>query len=463
METLADRIARDGPLDELDAVGWAIRLAKRIEGMHALGVAHGSLSPSCILLDGRERDARARLLDVRRATPSLAYQSPERAAGGPISQADDAWALACTLYAALTGTPPFSGIDDDDLRQKIAASSPAPLAVFDVGDDDLQHIFDAAFARDLPDRTASVGVLRRKLEEWHPDPAVGALPGIDDDDSVTAALEEDDEDERTIMRPAPHALAMLTPSAVRPAAPPAPVPPPRASAPGMQISPLIGARPGAAARAVPAPATVPMPRASQPGAPAIPPARGSQPGAVPAARGSQPGFVPTARASQPGLVSAARGPQPGLTPSPRASQPGLVPPARASQPGLVPAARASQPGLVPPARASQPGLVPPARASQPGGFPPPSGPPAHLQGASFGDDEEDDDEKTMMRAMPQHLAPLLARDAARSGAFAAAPPAQSGSFAAARPRSPAPSLPRLRSCLPSRRTSSTTRRKRRRA
>ena len=49
METLADRISRDGPLNELDAVGWAIRLAKRIEALHALGVAHGSISPECVI------------------------------------------------------------------------------------------------------------------------------------------------------------------------------------------------------------------------------------------------------------------------------------------------------------------------------------------------------------------------------------------------------------------------------
>ncbi len=205
METLADRIAREGPLNELDAVGWAIRLAKRIEGMHALGVTHGSLSPSCLLIGATDRAARAQLVDVRRSSPSLSCQSPERVNGGGLSQADDTWALACTLYAALTGSSPFSGANDADVKQKIVASAPAPLAVFDVGDDDLQRIFDDAFARDIGDRTTSVAALRTALEEWHPDPNVGALPAVEEEEDAEPAgfSDDDDEDQRTIMRSSP--------------------------------------------------------------------------------------------------------------------------------------------------------------------------------------------------------------------------------------------------------------------
>ena len=32
VETFADRVARDGSLNELDAVGWALRLARTLEG-----------------------------------------------------------------------------------------------------------------------------------------------------------------------------------------------------------------------------------------------------------------------------------------------------------------------------------------------------------------------------------------------------------------------------------------------
>src|SRR6185295_7577024 len=133
----------------LDAIGWAIRLAKRLEALHALGVAHGSVSPTCVIAAGQDRNARAYLAEVQHTSPSPAYQSPERILGGDISAADDVWAVAATLYALLTGQSPFAGGSDAEVRQKIMAASPAPLAVFDVGDDDLQHILDRAFAREM--------------------------------------------------------------------------------------------------------------------------------------------------------------------------------------------------------------------------------------------------------------------------------------------------------------------------
>ncbi len=200
METLDERIARDGPVKELDAVGWAIRLAKRLEALHSLGVAHGSVSPACIVTAGADRTSRASIADVQTTASSLAYQSPERVLGGDLSPADDAWAVACTLYTALTGTSPFVGANDAETKQKILGGQPAPLAVYDVGDDDLQHIIDTALTRELAQRTATVTALRNALEEWHPDPGVGALAPLDDDED---AAEGEEEEMRTVMRAAP--------------------------------------------------------------------------------------------------------------------------------------------------------------------------------------------------------------------------------------------------------------------
>ncbi len=168
--------------------------------------------PACILTSGADRTSRAYIADVQLTTSSLAFQSPERVLGGDLSPADDTWAVACTLYTALTGTSPFAGANDSETKQKILGGSPAPLAVFDVGDDDLQHIIDNALVREIGGRTSTVTALRRSLEEWHPDPGVGALSPLDDDDAS-----EGDEDMRTVMRPAPAFL-----SAHKAAAAPAP-------------------------------------------------------------------------------------------------------------------------------------------------------------------------------------------------------------------------------------------------
>ena len=219
VETLDDRIARDGPIKELDAVGWAIRLAKRLEALHSLGVAHGSVSPACILTAGADRTSRACIADVQVTTTSIPFQSPERVLGGDLSPADDTWAVACTLYTALTGTSPFVGANDAETKQKILGGQPAPLAVYDVGDDDLQHILDSALARELAQRTSTVTALRGALEEWHPDPGVSALSPLDDDDDAS----EGEEDMRTVMRAAPAFLLDL-PRKAAPAPVAAPVP-----------------------------------------------------------------------------------------------------------------------------------------------------------------------------------------------------------------------------------------------
>ncbi|MFO0588100.1 MAG: hypothetical protein U0441_11200 [Polyangiaceae bacterium] len=375
METLADRIAREGPLNELDAVGWAIRLAKRIESMHALGVTHGSVSPQCVQIEGKDRTARAYLVDVRRTSTNVSYHSPERLNGGGLSVADDTWALASTLYCALTGSPPFSGANDAEVKQKVLTSSPAPLAVFDVGDDDLQRVFDDAFAREPSQRTSSIAALRRALEEWHPDPNVGGLPGLEDEDTG-GGDDDDEEDARTIMRTAPAALAKLDlgPPVAGGRAPmggPAAAPAPRAGAP------------------IPAPrAPIPAPRASSPG--------GGAP-AAPVGGGLAPFLQP-----RPGAAArAGAGPSGGL-PAP-----------------IAPAPRASSPGVRAP--------------SAPGGFPAPLGPPPELRDPPphSDDDDEDEDARTMMRAVPEHLSAVLGpRDAGRSGAFAAVPAGQSGAFPA---------------------------------
>jgi hypothetical protein len=179
LETLADRIARDGALNELDAVGWMIRLAQRLEAIHELGIAHGRVSPACVITASTDRSSRGVLADLRETPDNLSFQSPERlGAGAGVSPEDDAWALAATLYFVLTGKVPFAS--GSDARQSNPYGGVAPLAAFDVGDDDLQRVLDGAFARERATRTRSVAVLRGELERWHPDASAQFLPPLAD-------------------------------------------------------------------------------------------------------------------------------------------------------------------------------------------------------------------------------------------------------------------------------------------
>lgn len=223
METLADRIARDGPLNELDAVGWIIRLAKKLETMHARGLAHGGISPLAIKAAGVPRTSLGMLAPLGASPGRIAFYSPERVLQGGSSPADDTWATAATLFALLTGQSPFAAPDDDMTKAKVLASQASPLSMFDVGDDDLQHILDAAFVRDASQRASTMVALRQALESWHPDPQVRDLPPLADDQP-----DEDEEDERTVMRPAVSISALRSHAAKRAQAQPPAAPPPRA-------------------------------------------------------------------------------------------------------------------------------------------------------------------------------------------------------------------------------------------
>lgn len=195
METLAERITREGPINELDAVGWIVRLAKKLESMHARGLAHGAVCPEAMKTASSSRMSLGMLIPTGAIRNRLEYRSPERLDTEGMSPTDDAWSTAATLYTLITGSSPFAAGDDDTIRKKIRSGSIAPLSTFDVGDDDLQHILDAALNPSFAQRTRTLAAFREALEGWHPDSKVRELPPMVDDQP-----EDDDDDARTVMR-----------------------------------------------------------------------------------------------------------------------------------------------------------------------------------------------------------------------------------------------------------------------
>ncbi|MBK9266536.1 MAG: hypothetical protein IPM54_42955 [Polyangiaceae bacterium] len=195
METLAERIAREGPVNELDAVGWIVRLAKKLETLHARGLAHGGISPEALKTASTSRLSLGMLVPTGAVRNRMEFRSPERIDTEAASAADDTWSTAATLYALLTGASPFVAADDAAIQHKIRTGTFAPLSQFDVGDDDLQHVIESALSPSFANRTSTMAAFREALEAWHPDPKVRDLPPVADDQP------DDDEDERTVMRP----------------------------------------------------------------------------------------------------------------------------------------------------------------------------------------------------------------------------------------------------------------------
>lgn len=210
MNTLAVLVTQQGPLLPADAVGWAIRIAKRIELMHGSGRVHGNLSPESITVEGASPRGQGILLDLLRTDPS--YQSPERANGGPQSALDDAWAIATTLFTLLTGRPPYQGAPDENAIKRAITTTPAPrLAQFGVMDPTLNNILLAALAPEPAQRFPTAIALRQALESWSPDPSLAQLPPLEEDE---------DENQPTMVRGSPlDELPASTSSRVTTAAP----------------------------------------------------------------------------------------------------------------------------------------------------------------------------------------------------------------------------------------------------
>ena len=120
--SLSQRIKRDGPLAQQDALRIAEEMAGALQHAHSRGLVHRDIKPGNILIG---KDGVAKLADLglaRRVVDNLHgsgvgkavgtpyYISPEQARGE--SQIDiraDIYSLGATLYQAVTGQPPFDG------------------------------------------------------------------------------------------------------------------------------------------------------------------------------------------------------------------------------------------------------------------------------------------------------------------------------------------------------------------
>ena len=115
--TLKNTIAK-GPLPVTDAIACAAQVADGLAHAHAAGVIHRDIKPANLMFAG---DGSLKILDFGIAKiagekltrtglvlGTLAYMSPEQAAGGTLDHRTDLWALGVVFHEMLTGRPPFS-------------------------------------------------------------------------------------------------------------------------------------------------------------------------------------------------------------------------------------------------------------------------------------------------------------------------------------------------------------------
>nr|WP_243869937.1 serine/threonine-protein kinase [Amycolatopsis granulosa] len=136
---LASLVA-DGPIAPERALKLLDQVADALDCLHERGLVHLDVKPANVLVTSREA-AREHVyvadfgLTRRGATGhrtrggdflgSPTYAAPEHLRGEPLDGRTDQYALACVLYACLTGQPPFSGDVPAVIKGHLAVEPPA--------------------------------------------------------------------------------------------------------------------------------------------------------------------------------------------------------------------------------------------------------------------------------------------------------------------------------------------------
>jgi eukaryotic-like serine/threonine-protein kinase len=181
--TLAERLRREGPLPPAVVRRLALDVLAGLQEAHSHGIVHRDIKPANILFDGAGNAklgdfGAAHLLDFGQTQTggfigTLAYLSPEQISGSPLGPAADLYALAATLFEALTGRAPFLG---PDLVSQHLGASPPLLGHLRPG---LAPAFDETLSRALAktpaERFASAHAMAQAVAGWPLRP-VAALP-----------------------------------------------------------------------------------------------------------------------------------------------------------------------------------------------------------------------------------------------------------------------------------------------
>ncbi|HEY7482708.1 MAG TPA: serine/threonine-protein kinase [Gemmatimonadales bacterium] len=134
--TLKQAIAR-GPLPISEAVSCAAQVAGGLAHAHAAGVIHRDIKPANLMFTGDRvlkildfgiaKVAGEKLTRTGLVLGTLAYMSPEQAAGGVLDHRTDLWALGVVLHEMLTGRPPFAAASIELLFRAVRFEDPPPV------------------------------------------------------------------------------------------------------------------------------------------------------------------------------------------------------------------------------------------------------------------------------------------------------------------------------------------------
>jgi serine/threonine-protein kinase len=162
-ESLAEHVARRGPLPPQLTASIVNQLSDALAAAHAAAIIHRDLKPENIMFDPSEehvklldfgiaRDAEQAASDrLTRAgffVGTLQYVAPETLSGELVGESADIYSVATITYYLLTGEHPYTGRNPRVLFQQLLQESPRPLSQA-VHDREFHPAVEAAVMRSL--------------------------------------------------------------------------------------------------------------------------------------------------------------------------------------------------------------------------------------------------------------------------------------------------------------------------
>ena len=190
-ETLRDRLKREKQLSIEDVLQIAREVADALGYAHSVGVIHRDIKPENILFGAGHAMvadfgiARAvseaggkTLTETGLAVGTPAYMSPEQAGGErELDGRTDIYSLACVLFEALAGQPPFTGPSVSSLvSQHLAAEPPVVSHVRPGVPDEIVYALQEALSKTPADRPATAGQFLEELVGDRPSRLSGQAP-----------------------------------------------------------------------------------------------------------------------------------------------------------------------------------------------------------------------------------------------------------------------------------------------
>ena len=138
--SLRERMQEGGSVPLADAAHIGAAMASALAYAHERGIVHNDVKPENILLDANG-DPRLTDFGVARVTGNtmapgeaeellgtIAYVAPEVLQGAPADARSDVYALATTVYEAISGRLPFEAASNTALAGQKLSGSPRPLS-----------------------------------------------------------------------------------------------------------------------------------------------------------------------------------------------------------------------------------------------------------------------------------------------------------------------------------------------